>query len=40
MYAWVEEDWVEVAKLRVDRGYHAVSTIVMDDEILQFCGDK
>ena len=35
---WTGEDWVEVAKMKKARNYHAVSTIEMDDNIMQFCG--
>ena len=37
VYSWTEEGWVEVGKIKKGREYHAVSTILMDDEITRFC---
>ena len=37
VYQWTGEDWVEVAKMKKARYYHAISTIVMDENILRFC---
>ena len=37
VYQWTGEDWVEVAKMKKARSYHAVSTIVMDENIMKFC---
>ena len=34
---WTGEDWVEVAKMKKARNYHAVSTIAIDENIQQFC---
>ena len=37
VYAWTEEAWVEAGKMSTARYGHAVSTIMMDEEVLQFC---
>ena len=37
VYQWTGEDWVEVAKMKKARRYHAVSIIAIDENILQFC---
>ena len=37
VYQWTGEDWVEVAKMKKARWLHAVSTIVMDENIMKFC---
>merc|ERR1719481_659163 len=37
VYQWTGEDWVEVAKMKKARKDHAVSTIVMDKNIMKFC---
>ena len=34
---WTGEDWVEVAKMKKARSSHAVSTIVMTENIMKFC---
>ena len=35
---WSGSAWVEVGKMKMARAYHAVSTIRLEDEVLQFCG--
>jgi len=35
---WTGDRWVEVGKMKKGRGYHAVSIIVMEEEIMQYCG--
>ena len=35
---WTGDDWEEVGKMKMARGYHAVSTIRLDDDAMQFCG--
>ena len=37
VYQWTGKDWVEVAKMKKARRYHAVSTIVMNENIMKFC---
>ena len=37
VYQWTGEDWVEVAKMKKARSSHAVSTIVMNENIMKFC---
>ena len=37
VYQWTGEDWVEVAKMKKARNAHAVSTIVMNENIMKFC---
>ena len=34
---WTGDDWVEVGKMKMARSDHAVSTITMDDDAMQFC---
>ena len=34
---WTGEDWEQVGKMKKGRGYHAVSTIRMDDDAMKFC---
>ena len=40
MLAWLDEEqqWVEEGKMKVDRYYHAVTTIILDDETMAHCG--
>ena len=38
MLAWEREEWVEVGRMKMARSWHAVTTIRMDDEAMQFCG--
>ena len=35
---WTGDDWEEVGKMKMARGYHAGSTIRLDDDAMQFCG--
>ena len=35
---WTGDDWLEVGKMQRARSYHAVSTIRMDDDAMQFRG--
>ena len=37
IYYWSEENWLEAGRMNMSRYDHAVSTINMDDEALQFC---
>ena len=37
VYQWTGEDWVNVAKMKKARSSHAVSTIVMDENVMKFC---
>ena len=37
VYQWTGEDWVEVAKMKKARYWHAASTIVMNENIMKFC---
>ena len=37
IYYWSEENWLEAGRMNMSRYDHAVSTITMDDEALQFC---
>ena len=37
IFHWTGDDWVEVGKMKLARAYHAVSTIRLDDEVIQFC---
>ena len=34
---WSGSAWVVVGKMKMARAYHAVSTIRLEDEVLQFC---
>ena len=34
---WTGDDWEEVGKMKMARSYHAVSTIRMNDDAMQFC---
>ena len=34
---WSGSAWVEVGRMKMARGFHAVSSIRLDDEVLQFC---
>ena len=38
--AWLDEkqQWVEEGKMKMGRGFHAVSTIMMDDDAMAHCG--
>ena len=38
IFQWTGDDWEEVGKMKMARGYHAVSTIRLDDDAMQFCG--
>ena len=38
IFQWTGDDWEEVGKMKMARRYHAVSTIRMDDDAMQFCG--
>ena len=38
IYQWTGEDWEEVGRMKIARNSHAVSTIRMDDDAMQFCG--
>ena len=38
IYQWTGEDWEEVGKMKMARSSHAVSTIRMDDDAMQYCG--
>ena len=35
--SWTEEGWVEVGKMKMARSDHAVSTIIMEEEVMEFC---
>ena len=37
IYAWKDEEWVEVGKMKVKRFAHGTSTIMMDDEAIKLC---
>ena len=37
IYQWTGDDWEEVGRMKVARRFHAVSTIRMDDDAMQFC---
>ena len=38
--AWLddEQQWVEEGKMKVGRFYHAVTTIMLDDDAMAHCG--
>ena len=38
IFQWTGDSWEEVGKMKMARGYHAVSTIRLDDDAMQFCG--
>ena len=38
IFQWTGDDWEEVGKMKMARSYHAVSTIRLDDDAMQFCG--
>ena len=38
IFQWTGDDWEEVGKMKMARAFHAVSTIRMDDDAMQFCG--
>ena len=35
--AWEDDQWVEVGKMKVPKSFHAVTNIMMDEEVMQFC---
>jgi len=37
VYKWKGEDWVEVGKLKTTRYAHAVSIVMLDEEVMPFC---
>ena len=37
IFQWTGDDWEEVGKMKMVRGFHAVSTISMNDDAMQFC---
>ena len=37
IFQWTGDDWEEVGKMKMARSYHAVSTIRMEDDAMQFC---
>jgi len=37
VYLFTGSSWMKVGNLKKTRGYHAVSAVVMDEEITQFC---
>merc|ERR1712098_703917 len=37
VYQWIEEDWVKVGEMKEGRSEHAVSTILLVDEVMQYC---
>merc|ERR1712142_613679 len=37
VYQWIEEDWVKVGEMKEGRSDHAVSTILLVDEVMQYC---
>ena len=37
IYQWTGADWEEVGKMKMARSYHAVSTIRLDDDAIQYC---
>jgi len=37
IYQWTGDDWEKVGKMKMARSFHAVSTIRMDDDAIQFC---
>ena len=37
VYAWMEEVWVEVTRMKKARKYHALSTIRMDNQVMKYC---
>ena len=38
--AWLDEEqeWVEAGKMQLARYYHAVTTIPLDDQAMDYCG--
>merc|ERR1712013_734083 len=38
VYKWTRNDWVEVGKMKKTRSNHAVSTIMLEEEVMQYCG--
>lgn len=38
IFRWTGDDWEEVGKMKVARNDHAVSTIRLDNDAMQFCG--
>jgi len=38
VYRWTGNDWIEVGKMKEPRFNHAVSTIMLEEEVMQFCG--
>ena len=38
IFQWTGDDWEEVGKMKIARSYHAVSTIRLDNDAMQFCG--
>ena len=38
IYKWTGADWEEVGKMKMARAWHAVSTIRLDDDAIQYCG--
>ena len=37
IFQWTGDDWEEVGKMKMARYSHAVSTIRLDDDAMQFC---
>ena len=37
IYQWTGADWEEVGKMKMTRAWHAVSTIRLDDDAIQYC---
>jgi len=37
VYSWTDDEWLEVGKMKEARNYHAVSTIQMDNELMDLC---
>jgi len=37
VYSWTEDTWLEVGKMKQQRDDHAVSTIQMDKELMEYC---
>ena len=33
-----EQEWVEIGKMKMARGYHAVTTIQLDNPAMEHCG--